>query len=78
MNVQNTFNVRFYGYLCFPALALDSGPNLYLVAPAPNLYFTALAPNLYLPAPAFNLCSPVLRFTVQVCYSINSASTYMY
>ena len=33
--------------------------------------------NLYLPGPALNLCSPVLRFTVKVCYSY-SYSVYLY
>ena len=36
------------------------------LAPAPAL---TLRPNLYFTAPALNLCSPVLRFTVKVCYS---------
>ena len=43
--------------------------------PGPNLYFTAPVLNLYLPAPALNLCSPVLHFTVKVCYSY---SVYLY
>ena len=53
--------------MCFPSLA--PGPNLYLTALAPNLYFTTPILNLYLPAPALSLRSPVLRFTIKVCYS---------
>ena len=53
------------------------------LVPGPNLYLTVPVLNLYLLAPAITFCSPVLRFTVKVCYSyvstyIDSASNYMY
>ena len=52
-----------------PTVALTPGASFCLMIPVPNMYFMSLALNLYLLAPVLNFCLPVLRFTVEFCYS---------
>ena len=55
----------------YPVLtvALTPGSSFCLMISVPDLYFMSLALNLYLLAPVLNFCLPVLRFTVEFCYS---------